>query len=616
MTHQYQHDPAATPQSILEAVYGYSEFRGNQLAIIENTVNGHDGLVIMPTGGGKSLCYQIPALLRPGTGIVVSPLIALMQDQVSTLEQLGVRAAFLNSSLDSSAQADTVRAVKSGEVDLLYVAPERLLQAATLQWLSACDIAVIAIDEAHCVSQWGHDFRADYLQLQILSEHFADVPRLALTATATPRAQKDIIERLDLHQPTPFVVGFDRPNIRYTVKPKADGRKQLAAFLATHREQAGIIYCLSRKQTESTADWLNSRNMPALPYHAGLSSEMRAAHQARFLREDGLIMVATVAFGMGIDKPDVRFVVHMNLPKSIESYYQETGRAGRDGEPADAMMLYGLDDVVQLTRFIDQAGASDAHKRGERDRLDTLLGWCELTDCRRQPLLAYFGDDTHPSQQSGCGNCDNCLTPPKTWDGTEAAQKFLSCVYRTEQRFGVMHLIDVLRGKDSDKVQQFNHHDLSVFGLGKDLSQQQWRSIARQLLVRNLIRIDADRYNAVVLQAGARDLLKGNVALQLREEVLLTKSKSAARSAERQTRHASANGADPTLWEALRNCRKQLADEHDIPPYMVFHDATLMEMMEQLPQNRQELLALNGVGESKLDKFGQAFLDVIQLAAA
>lgn len=595
--------PRHSPQQILETVFGYRQFRDQQQDIIDTAVNGHDSLVIMPTGGGKSLCYQIPALVRSGTGIVISPLIALMQDQVSALLQLGIRAAYLNSTLDEAQSSEVITTMQRGELDLLYIAPERINQPATRQWLSQCEIALIAIDEAHCVSQWGHDFRQDYLMLDQLPQDFPGVPRMALTATATPRSQKDIVNNLKLDAPREFISSFDRPNIHYTVTAKQDGKKQLLRFLTRHKDESGIIYCLSRKKVESTAEWLTQRGLTALPYHAGLSAELRKHNQARFLREDAIIMVATIAFGMGIDKPDVRFVAHMNLPKSLESYYQETGRAGRDGDAAEAFMVYGLDDVVQLAQFIEASAASEEHKRRERSKLDALLGWCEVTTCRRYPLLQYFGD---PSAAEQCGNCDTCQNPPSTWNATEAAQKLLSCVYRLDQRFGLAHTIDVLRGKETDKVGQFNHQHLSTWNIGSELSQNQWRSVARQLLVRNLLRVDSERYNALALTPASREILQGKSQLHLRQdasEPRLTKSVS---------QHSNGVSAqDSELWDALRACRKALAEEHGVPPYMVFHDATLMEMMEAHPRSKDQLLGISGVGESKLDRFGGAFLEVI-----
>ena len=585
---------------ILQHTYGYDHFRVDQQQIVESAIQGHDSLVLMPTGGGKSICYQIPALIRPGIGLVISPLIALMQDQVSALQQLGIDAAFLNSSLTSEEQSAVAARMHSGDLDMLYIAPERLMQAGTLEWLKQFQISLIAIDEAHCVSQWGHDFRQDYLLLKQLAEHFPGVPRMALTATATPRTRDEIIHNLALQQPQVFAASFDRPNIRYSVAPKTDAKKQLVRFLVNYKEDSGIVYCLSRRKVDSMAEWLCTRGLTALPYHAGLDAETRAVNQERFLREDGIVMVATVAFGMGIDKPDVRFVVHMDLPSSMEAYYQETGRAGRDGEPAEAWMVYGLNDVVQRSQMVEQSAAVDQHKRNEKAKLNGLLGWCEHTGCRRQSLLAYFGENL----AEPCSNCDTCLTPPKTWNATEAAQKLLSCVYRTGQRFGAGHVLDVLRGKESDRVFQLGHQALSTYGIGADLSQNQWRSIIRQLIVRGFLYSDAEQFGALKLTESSRPLLKGEIELRLREDI------SEPGPTKKARRHAYIS--DANLWEALRACRKSLADQQGIAPFMVFHDATLIEMMEQQPTNESALLGISGVGESKLEKFGDAFLDVIR----
>jgi ATP-dependent DNA helicase RecQ len=468
-----------SPQKVLEDVFGYAEFRGEQQSIIEATLEGRDSLVIMPTGGGKSLCYQIPAILNEGTGLVVSPLIALMQDQVTALRELGIAAEFLNSSQSPDERREVMSKLRQGKLQLLYVAPERLVTEHTRSLLRDIPLSIIAIDEAHCVSQWGHDFRVDYLGLGDLGALFPGVPRMAVTATATDKTRTEIVDRLELNEPNIYVARFDRPNIGYAVQVKTDARGQLLKFLQVHRDAAGIVYCLSRKKTESIAAWLCGQGFEALPYHAGLDADVRAENQRRFLAEDGLVIVATIAFGMGIDKPDVRFVAHLDLPKSIESYYQETGRAGRDGEPADAWMVYGLQDVVRLRQMLEESQAGEEYKRYEGVKLDALLGWCEVTGCRRRPLLAYFGD----SQDEDCGNCDGCLTPASTWDGTEAAQKLLSAVYRSDQRFGAAHLVDVLLGKETDKVLQHGHDQLSVFGIGKDLPSTTWRSVARQLIV-------------------------------------------------------------------------------------------------------------------------------------
>ncbi|HEX7036282.1 MAG TPA: DNA helicase RecQ [Pseudomonadales bacterium] len=603
--------PAVEPLELLRQVFGYEGFRGLQQEIVQAALHGRDCLVLMPTGGGKSLCYQLPALLRPGLGIVVSPLIALMQDQVEALRQLGVAAAFVNSSQTPAERAEVFRRIACGALKLLYVAPERLLQAETLGFLQRHPIALIAIDEAHCVSAWGHDFRQDYLALDRLREVFPGVPRMALTATADPRTREDIVRRLALDEPARFVAGFDRPNIRYRVEPKTSAKSQLERFLADHRGESGIVYCLSRRSVEETAAWLDARGVPALPYHAGLPGAVRAEHQARFLREDGLVMVATIAFGMGIDKPDVRFVAHLDLPKNIESYYQETGRAGRDGEPAEAWMIYGLQDVVRLSQLVDQSEASEEHKRVERDKLFALLGWCEVTRCRRAALLEYFGE-AHPGN---CGNCDVCLAPPRTWDGTVAGQMLLSCVYRTGQRFGAAHVIDVLRGNATDKVRQYRHERLSTFGIGRDDSVAHWRSVVRQLIVQGFLTADPERFGALRLTARSRELLRGEVRLLLREETRPAPRRAAApgtRAAEHgDGTDAAEHDFDQTLWDALRACRKALAEEQGVPPYVIFHDRTLKEMVRHRPTTPEELLALDGVGEAKLERYGARFLDVI-----
>ena len=588
-------------QQILRDVFGYEQFRGHQAAAIEAVLAGRDAVVLMPTGGGKSLCYQIPALLRDGAGLVISPLIALMQDQVRALDELGIEAAFLNATLSASEQADVIRRLKAGRIQLLYVAPERLVQPQTQSLLAGIPLSVIAIDEAHCVSQWGHDFRQDYLALDQLRERFPGVPRMALTATATPVVRDEIVERLALDDPEIFVSPFDRPNIRYLVQPKSDARRQLGEFLRGHPDETGIVYCLSRKKVESIAESLRQDGYNALPYHAGLSAAMRGEHQHRFLTEEAIIIVATIAFGMGIDRPDVRFVAHIDLPKSIESYYQETGRAGRDGEPAEAWMIYGLQDVVRLRQMVDESLADEERKRYDRQKLDALLGWCEVTECRRRPLLAYFGDE-YPEP---CGNCDNCMSPPATWDGTEAAQKLLSAVYRTGQRFGAAHVVDVLVGKDTDKIRQHDHDQLSVHGIGKELGEPAWRSVARQLIVQGYLRSDQRRYGALVLTAKSRPLLRGEVSLKLREDRKL---------ATKKTRKGSVTNlapADQALFEALRKRRKEIAEHHDLPPYVIFPDTTLRQMAEQRPTTEAGLLGISGVGEVKLERYGKAFLEVI-----
>ena len=556
----------------------------------------------MPTGGGKSLCFQIPALVRSGTAIVVSPLIALMQDQVMALRQNGIKAAFLNSSQSAMEANGVETALMDGDLDMLYVAPERLMMPRMLALLSRAPLALFAIDEAHCVSQWGHDFRPEYIKLSILHERFPDIPRIALTATADGPTQREIIERLSLHEARVFNDGFDRPNIRYRISEnQGNAREQLLRFILNeHEGEAGIVYCLSRKRVDEVAQWLSSKGMTALPYHAGLGNEVRQQHQERFLREDGVIIVATIAFGMGIDKPDVRFVAHLNLPKSIEAYYQETGRAGRDGLPADAWMAYGLQDVITLRQMQGNSNAEEGRKRLEQHKLDAMLGLCELTTCRRQALLRYFDDNL----DQPCGNCDNCLTPPETWDATLAAQKALSCVYRTGQRFGVSYLVDVLLGKEHERISQFGHDKISTYGIGTELNATEWRTLYRQIIARGLLKVDVEGYGSVQLTDTARPILKGEEQLTLRKMVKATKN------ASRKTR-AFSGAANNTLWDALREHRKALATAQSIPAYMIFHDATLAEMTERQPQTLEQLGRISGIGERKLDAYGQGFLDVI-----
>ena len=588
---------------ILNNVFGYSAFRPPQDQIIETVVTGGDALVLMPTGGGKSLCYQIPALARAGCGVVISPLIALMQDQVSALKLLGVKASFLNSTLDPATARQVEEDLLAGELDLLYIAPERLTQDRTLQMLERSPISLFAIDEAHCVSQWGHDFRADYLQLSLLHQRFSQIPRIALTATADARTRGEIITRLDLGEAAQFIAGFDSPNIRYRIALKHNAKQQLLRFLKEeHPGDAGIVYCLSRKKTEDVAFYLQQQGFNALPYHAGLSGAVRADYQARFLREEAVIMVATIAFGMGIDKPDVRFVAHLDMPKTVEAYYQETGRAGRDGEPADAWMIYGLQDVIKLRQMMESSEGSEEHKRAEQQRLNAMLGLCEITTCRRQALLNYFGENLSES----CGNCDSCLEPVDTWDGTEAARMALSAVYRTGQRFGVAHLVDVLRGAESDKVFQFDHQHLPTYGVGKDLDNNQWRSVFRQLVARGYLSVDLERFGALRLEEKCRPLLRGEEQIQLRRD---SARKSAAK---RQTRTPLPVDIDVALWEALRDCRRELAEQQGVPPYVIFHDRTLQEMCTILPQSLSQFGRITGVGERKLEKYGQTFLQVIE----
>jgi ATP-dependent DNA helicase RecQ len=590
---------------ILNRLYGYESFRGHQAEIIEHVSAGNNALVLMPTGGGKSLCYQIPSLLRDGVGIIISPLIALMQDQVDAMQQLGVKAAFLNSSLSHSEQHIIEQQLQAGQLDLLYIAPERLIQSYTLDLLERCKLALFAIDEAHCVSQWGHDFRSDYLSLSLLHERFPSIPRIALTATADVRTRKEIIERLSLSDANSYISGFDRPNIRYAIANKTTARKQLLDFLKQRKTEAGIVYCLSRKKVEDTAAWLTQQGFTALPYHAGLPAQLRQTHQSRFLREDGVIIVATIAFGMGIDKPDVRFVAHLDLPKSIEAYYQETGRAGRDGQSADAWMVYGLQDVVRLQQMAQGSDGSEQFKRAERHKLDAMLGLCEVTSCRRKVLLNYFADNA-PEQ---CGNCDNCQIPPQTWDATEAAQKLLSCVYRTGQRFGAVHVMDVLQGKETEKVLQHHHHQLSTFGIGSEIHEARWRSVIRQLVVRGLLRVDLEGYSALQLTDSCRPVLKGEQSLYLRKEEI--KAPSAKKAGTKRAKKIDIRPEDQELWEELRECRKYLAEENNVPPYVIFHDATLKEMVDTMPMSASEFLTLTGVGDSKLEKYGADFIEIV-----
>nr|WP_269617922.1 DNA helicase RecQ [Marortus sp. BJYM1] len=587
----------------MQTVYGYDAFRNQQADIVNHVVNGGDALVLMPTGGGKSLCFQVPALVRSGTAVVVSPLIALMQDQVMALRQNGIKAAFLNSSQSGMEVNGVETALMNGELDLLYVAPERLMMPRMLDLLSQAPLALFAIDEAHCVSQWGHDFRPEYIKLSILHERFPDIPRIALTATADGPTQREIIERLSLQEARVFNDGFDRPNIRYRItENQGNAREQLLRFILNeHEGEAGIVYCLSRKRVDEVAQWLSSKGMTALPYHAGLGNEIRQQHQERFLREDGVIIVATIAFGMGIDKPDVRFVAHLNLPKSIEAYYQETGRAGRDGLAADAWMAYGLQDVITLRQMQGNSTAEEGRKRLEQHKLDAMLGLCELTTCRRQALLRYFDDNL----DQPCGNCDNCLTPPETWDATLAAQKALSCVYRTGQRFGVSYLVDVLLGKEHERISQFGHDKISTYGIGSELNATEWRTLYRQIIARGLLKVDVEGYGSVQLTDSARPVLKGDEQLTLRKMVKVSK-----KNKERKNRSFSGPESN-TLWDALREHRKALASEQGIPAYMIFHDATIAEMTERQPQTLEQLGRISGIGEKKLDNYGQGFLDVI-----
>lgn len=592
---------------ILQTIYGYNEFRGQQQDIVNTVIQGNDALVLMPTGGGKSLCYQIPSLARAGTGIIVSPLIALMQDQVDALKALNLQAAFINSSMGAQAINDTENALLRGDIDMLYVAPERLLMPGMLELLDRSDIALFAIDEAHCVSQWGHDFRKEYMGLSILAERYPRVPRIALTATADERTREEIAHNLCLDKAARFVSGFDRPNIRYAIGDPNNPRDAMLSFLDEHHPgDAGIVYCLSRKKVEQTAEWLNKQGRTAVPYHAGLPAATREQNQKRFLREDSVIVVATIAFGMGIDKPDVRFVVHLNLPKSVEAYYQETGRAGRDGRASNAWMAYGLQDVINLRSMMAQSDADEKHKRVEHQKLETMLGLAELTGCRRQALLSYFGD----TLDMPCGNCDNCLNPPQTWDATEASRKALSCVYRTGQRFGVTYLIDVLLGKTSERIQRFEHDQQSTFGIGKEYTANEWRHLYRQLIAKGLLAVDVDGHGSVHLTEESRPILRGDQLLHLRQ---MPKGDSGRKSSGgRKKAPISIAEQDQPLWEALRSLRKQLSDLAGVPAYVVFNDSTLADMIAIKPRDDQEMASVSGVGQHKLEQYGDDFLDVIR----
>ena len=614
----------SAPLDILQEVFGYPAFRGQQSEIVDHVVAGGDALVLMPTGGGKSLCYQVPAIVRhrreQGITVVVSPLIALMHDQVGALEEAGVHAAFLNSTLGFEDTQRIEREMMSGRIVLLYAAPERVTTPRFLAQLDSLHerglLGLFAIDEAHCVSQWGHDFREDYLGLNVLHERYPDVPRLALTATADELTRTDILTRLQLQDARVFISSFDRPNIRYTIVEKDDARRQLLRLLRDeHEGEAGIVYCQSRKKVEETAAWLSDEGIPALPYHAGLDAEVRKRHQDRFLREDSLVMVATIAFGMGIDKPDVRFVVHLDLPKNIEAYYQETGRAGRDGAPADAWMAYGLADVVNQRRMIDESPAGEEFKRGQRSKLDALLALAEAHDCRRVRLLAYFGEESSP-----CGNCDNCLAPPATWDATESARKALSCIYRFHQnhgqRFGAGHLIDVLRGKATEKVAQYQHERLSTFGVGADVSEAQWRAVLRQLIALGHLRTEGE-YNTLELTPSAREVLRGEVQMLLREPSEAPKRTRGAKTARRgkdAPPPVALDAAGLERYAALKAWRAEVAKEHNLPAYVVFHDATLAEMARSLPGSLDEMARISGVGAKKLEAYGREILRVLESA--
>ena len=597
----------ASPLEILNTVFGFPAFRGQQAEVISHVVAGGDALVLMPTGAGKSLCYQVPALCRDGIAVVVSPLIALMQNQVEALTQLGVRAAALNSARSFDEALVIERKMQAGELDLVYVAPERLVTPGFLSLLDTCPIALFAIDEAHCVSQWGHDFRPEYLQLALLHERFPAVPRIALTATADGPTRRDIAERLNLGDGRLFVAGFDRPNIRYRISPKKNAKEQLLRFLeAEHGGDAGIIYCLSRAKVEETADWLVEKGYTALAYHAGLDQARRASNQERFLREDGVVMVATIAFGMGIDKPDVRFVAHLDLPKSLESYYQETGRAGRDGRPANAWMAYGLEDVAKLGQFIASSQASEAQKRIERQKLNALLGLCETTRCRRQVLLEYFGETGAPP----CGNCDICLEPVASFDGTELARKALSCIYRTGESFGAGHVIDVLLGKPTEKVERFGHDKLSTFGIGTELAGDEWRSVLRQLVAAGYLSIDVEGHGAFRLTETCRPVLRGEIRVDLRHDPLPARGKSKTAAGKKAATQWD-NPEDEALFQLLRAERMVLAKAQGVPPYVILHDATLIEIARNRPVRTADLAGIAGLGDSKRERYGDILLAVV-----